>query len=185
MKRILALGICALFIACNSSTKKTTETDTSSAVMSDTTPVVSNADTINITGETAPQTAPAEVSSSPAAKPVEKPVEKPAKVAEAAKAPAAEKQVQAPDNSAEAKKGEALITKSDCFACHKVQEKLLGPAYKDVAAKYANNKANVDYLVAKIKNGGSGVWGAIPMAPHPALSDEDARAMVQYVLSIK
>ena len=184
MKRILALGICALFIACNSSTEKTTETDTSSVVISeisDTTPVVSNADTINITGETAPQTAPAEVSSSPAAKPVEKP----AKVAEAAKAPAAEKPVQAPDNSAEAKKGEALIAKSDCFACHKVQEKLLGPAYKEVAAKYANNKANVDYLVGKIKNGGSGVWGAIPMAPHPALSEDDARAMVQYVLSLK
>jgi cytochrome c len=82
------------------------------------------------------------------------------------------------------KKGETLISKSDCFACHKINEKLLGPSYKDVANKYANTKANVNYLVAKIKNGGSGVWGAIPMSPHPALSDDDAAAMVQYILSL-
>ena len=78
-----------------------------------------------------------------------------------------------------------LISKSDCFACHKIQDKLLGPAYKDVANKYANTKANVDYLVNKVKTGGSGVWGAVPMSPHPALSDDDARAMILYVLSLK
>ena len=78
-----------------------------------------------------------------------------------------------------------LISKSDCFACHKIQDKLLGPSYKDVANKYENTKANLDYLVNKVKTGGSGVWGAVPMSPHPALADDDARAMITYVLSLK
>lgn len=180
MKRILALGVCALFIACNSSTEKTTDTDTSSVVVVDTTPVISNSDTSSVALSPAPETAPVQVSKSPEVKTAEK---TPKTAETRAKAP--EKAVQASDNSADTKKGEMLISKSDCFACHKIQDKLLGPAYKDVAIKYANTKANVDYLVTKIKNGGSGVWGAIPMSPHPALSDEDARAMVAYILSIK
>ena len=106
------------------------------------------------------------------------PTEKEVKAVEPVKAAVVEAKV-------DTKKGETLISKSDCFACHKVNEKLLGPSYKDVANKYSNTKANVDYLVAKIKNGGSGVWGAIPMSPHPALSDDDASAMVQYILSLK
>ena len=88
-------------------------------------------------------------------------------------------------DNADIKKGELLISKSDCFACHKVQDKLLGPSYKDVANKYDNTKATIDYLVNKVKTGGSGVWGAVPMSPHPALSDDDARAMISYVLSLK
>jgi len=91
----------------------------------------------------------------------------------------------ATDDSSDIKKGQALISKSDCLACHKVDVKVLGPSYKDVANKYPNNAATVNQLVDKIKKGGSGVWGAIPMSPHPALSDDDARAMVKYILSLK
>ncbi len=83
------------------------------------------------------------------------------------------------------KNGEALVSKSDCLACHKVQDKLLGPSYKDIANKYEKTKINIDYLAQKVKTGGSGVWGAIPMSPHPALSDDDARDMIFYILSLK
>jgi cytochrome c len=82
-------------------------------------------------------------------------------------------------------KGLALVGKSDCLTCHKANEKNIGPAYKDVAAKYENTEDNVKMLAAKIIKGGSGVWGNIPMTPHPALSQEDAEAMVKYVLLLK
>ncbi|MEJ7692793.1 c-type cytochrome, partial [Daejeonella sp.] len=123
------------------------------------------------------------VTVTPGAKPVPA-VKTPATAPVAATKPAATKPAAA-DDSADIKKGEALISRSDCLACHKVDVKLLGPSYKDVAAKYANNAATVNQLVDKIKKGGSGVWGAIPMSPHPALSDEDAKAMVRYILSLK
>jgi cytochrome c len=82
-------------------------------------------------------------------------------------------------------KGVALVGKSDCLTCHKVNEKNIGPAYKDVAAKYENTDANVKMLAGKIIKGGSGNWGAIPMTPHPALSQEDAEALAKYVLLLK
>ena len=82
-------------------------------------------------------------------------------------------------------KGLELIGKSDCLTCHKVSEKNIGPAYKDVAAKYDNSDANVKMLAEKIIKGGSGVWGAIPMTPHPTVTQEDAEAMVKYVLLLK
>ncbi len=82
-------------------------------------------------------------------------------------------------------KGLALVGKSDCLTCHKVNEKNIGPAYKDVAAKYENTDANVKMLAEKIIKGGSGNWGAIPMTPHPALSQEDAEALAKYVLLLK
>jgi cytochrome c len=179
MKRILALGAFALFIACNSSTEKKVDSDTSSAMVSDTTPVVNSDTSVAVNPE--PSTAPVEVSKS-----VEtKTPDKNPKTAAVTKAPAQEKPVQAPDNGSDTKKGEMLISKSDCFACHKIQEKLVGPAYKDVANKYSNTKANIDYLIAKVKNGGSGVWGPVPMTPHPALSDDDLKSMIQYILSLK
>lgn len=99
--------------------------------------------------------------------------------------PAAAAKPAAPNNSADIKKGESLISKSDCLACHQVDGKRLGPSYRDVAAKYANNASTVNQLVDKIKKGGSGVWGDVPMSPHPALSDDDAKAMVSYILSLK
>ncbi len=82
-------------------------------------------------------------------------------------------------------KGLELIGKNDCLTCHKANEKNIGPAYKDVAAKYDNSDATIKMLAEKIMKGGSGVWGAIPMTPHPALKQEDAEAMVKYVLLLK
>lgn len=180
MKRIFVLGVCALFVACSSSTEKTSETDSASVVSADTaaTAVIS-ADTSS-TAVAAPAETPA-VSQPTAAAEVKKVSETAPAKAEAVKEAAAPKPAA---ESVDLKKGEALIAKSDCFACHKVQEKVLGPSYKDVAKKYENTKANIDYLANKIKVGGSGVWGAVPMSPHPALSDDDAKAMVQYILSL-
>ena len=82
-------------------------------------------------------------------------------------------------------KGLALVGKSDCLTCHKVDEKNIGPSYRDVAAKYENTDENVKMLAGKIIKGGGGVWGAIPMTPHPALSQEDAEALAKYVLLLK
>ena len=82
-------------------------------------------------------------------------------------------------------KGVELIAKSDCLTCHKVSEKLTGPAYKDVAAKYANTDENINLLASKIIKGGTGVWGAIPMTPHATLSEADAKQMVKYILLLK
>jgi cytochrome c5 len=81
--------------------------------------------------------------------------------------------------------GEQLLQKSGCVACHAVGNKLVGPSYKDVAAKYAGDKDALDRLVKKVKAGGAGVWGQIAMPPHPQLSDADLQAMVKYVLAQK
>jgi cytochrome c len=82
-------------------------------------------------------------------------------------------------------KGNELIGKSDCLTCHKVEEKNIGPAYRDVANKYAGQDTAVAYLAHKIKVGGSGVWGEVPMAPHPALTDEECQALARYILLLK
>lgn len=86
---------------------------------------------------------------------------------------------------ADAAKAAALMKGSDCMACHAEATKLVGPAYKEVAKKYAGNAGAVDALVKKIKAGGSGVWGAVPMTPHPNLKDEDVKVMVEWILSLK
>jgi cytochrome c len=91
----------------------------------------------------------------------------------------------AADATASSDKGLELIGSNDCMACHSIDNKIIGPAYKDVAAKYENNQANVDSLVAKVKKGGMGNWGNVPMTPHPDLPDADAREMVKYILSLK
>ncbi len=82
-------------------------------------------------------------------------------------------------------KGLNLVAKSDCFTCHKLREPSIGPAYGLVAAKYENNQENQEKLAAKVIAGGQGVWGQIPMIPHPKLSKEDAIAMVKYILLLK
>lgn len=82
-------------------------------------------------------------------------------------------------------KGAQLLASSDCLGCHKEQEKLVGPAYKDVAKKYSNNDKDVNYLANKIITGGKGVWGDVPMTPHPNLALNDAKEMVKYILSLK
>lgn len=86
----------------------------------------------------------------------------------------------------EATKGLDLAAKSDCFTCHKLNETSTGPSYAAVAAKYKSQMPGIaDTLVSKILKGGSGNWGTIPMTPHPALSKEDAKSIVAYVMSIK
>ena len=83
-------------------------------------------------------------------------------------------------------KGLALVAKNDCLTCHKVEEKLVGPAYQDVANKYANaSDTIVTHLAHKVIAGGSGVWGQVPMTPHPQVSEADAEQMVKYVLLLK
>jgi cytochrome c len=80
---------------------------------------------------------------------------------------------------------EAMMKKSDCFTCHQVKVKVVGPAFKDVAKKYKGDPKAVDALVKKVKAGGQGNWGQVPMAPHPNLKDEDLKAMVTWVLAQK
>ncbi len=87
--------------------------------------------------------------------------------------------------SAPAMASEALAKANNCMACHAVDKKLVGPAYKDVAKKYAGNAAAVAQLATKIQKGGSGVWGAIPMPANPKVNDADAKALAQWVLSTK
>lgn len=81
--------------------------------------------------------------------------------------------------------GAALMKKSDCFTCHSVKNKLVGPAYIEVAKKYKGDKGAVAKLVKKVKEGGAGVWGQVPMAAHPDLKDGDLQAMVKWVLKQK
>lgn len=82
-------------------------------------------------------------------------------------------------------KGLELIGKSDCLTCHKVGDKLIGPSYKEVAEKYENTEENITMLAGKIIKGGQGVWGAVPMTGHPAISEDDAKAMVKYIMLLK
>ena len=82
-------------------------------------------------------------------------------------------------------KGLTLIASNDCLTCHKVDEKVTGPAYRDVANKYENTDENVKHLAGKIITGGAGVWGDVAMTPHPALSQADAEQMVKYILLLK
>jgi cytochrome c len=82
--------------------------------------------------------------------------------------------------------GLELIAKSDCLTCHKVDEKLTGPSYRDVANKYASEAPGIiPKLADKVIKGGTGVWGQIPMLPHATLSQTDAEAMVKYILLLK
>jgi cytochrome c len=78
---------------------------------------------------------------------------------------------------------EDLFKKSGCVSCHAVDKKLVGPALKDIAAKYKTQKGADAMLAAKIKKGGSGVWGVIPMPPNAAVSDADALTLSKWVLT--
>lgn len=82
-----------------------------------------------------------------------------------------------------AAEGKVLVEKSDCLSCHKINEKMIGPSYAEVAKKYTVE--DLEYLSDKIIEGGSGVWGAVPMAAHQGLSKENSRKMVYYILSTK
>ncbi|HSS27294.1 MAG TPA: c-type cytochrome [Usitatibacter sp.] len=80
---------------------------------------------------------------------------------------------------------EALAAKSGCLACHAVDKKVVGPSYKEVAAKYRGDKTAAAKLEKKVKEGGVGTWGQIPMPPNSQVSDADIKKLVAWVLSLK
>jgi cytochrome c551/c552 len=82
-----------------------------------------------------------------------------------------------------AAEGKKLLEASDCSVCHKASEKLIGPAYNRIVAKYKGTEVNISTLANKIISGGMGNWGRIPMTPHPDLSLSDAKKIVRYILS--
>ena len=78
-----------------------------------------------------------------------------------------------------------LAQKKNCMACHAIDKKLVGPAYKDVAAKYAGQKDAVDKLAVKVLKGGSGVWGPVPMPANPQVSEAEAKKLAAWILTLK
>ncbi|MDR2875593.1 MAG: c-type cytochrome [Methylobacillus sp.] len=87
--------------------------------------------------------------------------------------------------AAHAEDASALMQKGGCIACHSVDKKILGPAYKDVAAKYKGQKDAEALLIKKVKEGGSGVWGPIPMTANTGkLSDDEFKRVVEWILSL-
>jgi cytochrome c len=79
----------------------------------------------------------------------------------------------------------ALATSKNCMSCHAVDKKVIGPAYKDVAAKYKDTKGAVDLLATKIMKGGSGVWGQVPMPANTQVSEAEAKKLAAWILTIK
>jgi len=84
-----------------------------------------------------------------------------------------------------AQSAEDLIKKDGCSACHANDKKVVGPAYVDVAMKYKGDAGALAKLSAKVKKGGSGVWGPVPMPPNPSVSDADLKTILTYVLALK
>lgn len=79
--------------------------------------------------------------------------------------------------------GDQIIETLDCSGCHSVNERMIGPSYQEIADKYSEK--DIELLASKIIEGGSGVWGSVPMAPHPQVSKDDAKKMVEYILTLK
>lgn len=92
-------------------------------------------------------------------------------------------QAQAPAPGAEA--AMALAKKSGCLACHGLEAKMVGPAWKEVGKKYAGDAEAEARLVTKVRKGGKGVWGEVPMPPNVTVKEADVRALVQFVLTLK
>jgi cytochrome c len=80
---------------------------------------------------------------------------------------------------------QALATAKNCMSCHTVDKKLIGPAFKDIAAKYATDKTAAAKLVTKVMQGGAGVWGTMPMPANPQVSEAEAKQLVTWVLAQK
>jgi cytochrome c len=80
---------------------------------------------------------------------------------------------------------EDLAKKNGCTACHALDKKIVGPSFKEVAAKYRNDKTAEAKLIDKVKKGGVGVWGQVPMPPNTTVKDEDIKTLVKWVLSLK
>lgn len=83
------------------------------------------------------------------------------------------------------KAAEELMKKNGCAACHAIDKKIVGPAYQDVAAKYKGDATAAAKLADKVKKGGAGVWGPIPMPPNAQVSDADVKNLVAWILSLK
>lgn len=81
--------------------------------------------------------------------------------------------------------GEKLVATADCVGCHNKEQKVIGPAYVDIAAKYPSNDENINHLADVVIAGSKGTWGDLPMTPHPNLSKDDAKSMVTWILSLK
>ncbi len=77
-----------------------------------------------------------------------------------------------------------LAQKNNCLACHAVDKKVVGPAYKDIAAKYKGDKTSEAKLIQKVKKGGAGVWGQMPMPPNATVKDEDIKTLVKWILAL-
>ena len=86
--------------------------------------------------------------------------------------------------AADAAKAKQLAQKYNCLACHAVDKKLVGPSYQEVAKKYKGDKSAEEKLIGKVKGGGSGVWGAIPMPPNN-IPDAEAKTLVEWVLTLE
>ena len=86
---------------------------------------------------------------------------------------------------AAASANEKLAQSSGCMTCHGVDKKVIGPTYKEVAAKYRGNKTAEADLIKKVKGGGQGAWGSVPMPPNPHVKDEDIKTLVVWILGMK
>lgn len=93
----------------------------------------------------------------------------------------------APSDNPDYEKGLALVAQPEhlCLTCHKIDEKVIGPAYRDVANKYEPTEANIKMLAEKIVKGGAGVWSDVAMPPNAAVTIEEAEQMVKYILLLK
>ena len=83
----------------------------------------------------------------------------------------------------DAKKAWSIANGSDCLSCHAITKKVIGPAYRDVATKYKGDGEAPERLLQKVKNGGTGVWGKFTMPPHPNVSDQDLKVVVDWILA--
>ncbi|MCG8018567.1 MAG: c-type cytochrome [Candidatus Thiodiazotropha sp. 'RUGA'] len=126
---------------------------------------------------------PAEAAPAPAAAAESAPAAETA-AAPAAEAAPADAAPAAPAPAAPSGDALAVATTSGCMACHQVETKVVGPAYKEVAAKYKGDAAALEMLVGKVKSGGVGTWGQIPMPPHAHVSDASIRTVVEWILSM-
>ena len=91
--------------------------------------------------------------------------------------------VSAPALAADTPRGLTVAQGNACMGCHTVDRKLVGPSFRQIASRYKGDPLATMKLVKKVKDGGSGVWGAIPMPAHPSMSDADVRAVVEWVLA--
>jgi len=83
------------------------------------------------------------------------------------------------------KAAEEMMRKDGCAACHAIDKKVVGPSFQEVAAKYKDDAKAAAMLAEKVKKGGSGVWGETPMPPNSYVSDDDIKALVEWVLTLK